>query len=89
MKRKKPTFDDLDAFESLLYCTPEDIYKVSPLSRKSTKELVKQIVEEMKSENMPPISLRPMMVPTYRVMEKLGLNTWTRPMTNSSEKHTD
>lgn len=71
--KKKPTLEDLDKFESLLYCTPEDVYRISPLTRTSTKELVKQIIEEMNREGLPPISRKPTMVPTYRVMEKLGL----------------
>lgn len=71
--KKKPTVEDLDKFESLLYCTPEDVYRISPLTRTSTKELVKQIVEEMSREGLPPVSCKPTMVPTYRVMEKLGI----------------
>ena len=73
MGKKKPTLEDLDRFESQLYCTPEDVYKISPMTRKSTKELVRKIIEEMNREGLPPISCKPVMVPTYRVMEKLGL----------------
>ena len=71
--KKKPTLENLDKFESLLYCTPEDVYRISPLTRTSTKELVKQIIEEMNREGLPPVSCKPIMVPTYRVMEKLGI----------------
>lgn len=73
MRKKIPTLADLEAFESQLYCTPEDVYKISPMTKKSTKDLVRKIVEEMNREGLPPISCKPVMVPTYRVMEKLGL----------------
>lgn len=71
--KKRVTLEDLDNFASNLYCTPEDVYRISPLTRKSTKELVKEIIEDMRREGLPPISLKTQMVPTYRVMEKLGL----------------
>jgi len=76
--RKSPTLDDLDNFTSKLYVTPEDIYQIAPLTRKSTKDLVRKIVEEMEREGLPPISTKPVMVPTYRVMQRLGLNERSR-----------
>lgn len=79
--KRTPTLDDLDNFASNLYVTPEMIYKIAPLTRKGVRELVQDIVEEMQNEGLPPIRFRPMMVPTYRVMERLGLrkeNVWTK-----------
>lgn len=74
MKKRIPTLADLDEFASNLYVTPEMIYKVSPLTRKGVAELVRNIVEEMEKEGLPPMSFRPYMIPTYRVLEKLNLH---------------
>lgn len=79
MRKTPPTLDDLDRFASNLYVTSEQIYKIAPLTRKSVKQLVQKIIEEMEREGLPPISCKPVMVPTYRVMERLGL---TKGMNN-------
>lgn len=71
--KRTPTVEDLDAFASNLYCTPEMIYKISPLTRKGVQMLVKSIIKEMEAEGLPAISYRPVRVPVYRVMERLDL----------------
>ena len=71
--KKAPTLDDLDTFASNLYVTAEMIYKIAPLTRKGVRQLVNSIVEDMEREGLPPISCKPVMVPTYRVMERLDL----------------
>ena len=71
--KRTPTLTDLDAFASNLYVTPEMIYKISPLTRKGVRLLVQSIIEEMAREGLPAISVRPLRVPTYRVMERLDL----------------
>lgn len=71
--KKTPTQVDLDAFASNLYVTPEMIYKISPLTRKGVRLLVQSILDEMEREGLPQICVRPVRVPTYRVMERLDL----------------
>lgn len=71
--KKMPTIGDFDAFASNLYVTPEMIYKVAPMTRKGVMKLVNEIIDEMEKEGLPPVCLRPVMVPTYRVMERLNL----------------
>ena len=76
---KRPTTqEDLDEFSRRLYASAEDIYRITPYTKKGCHQLINSILAEMEAEGTPRIATRPQMVPTWRVLEKLGINTRTK-----------
>ena len=69
---KTATLDDLESFRRKLYVTAAEIRSVYPLTEKGCRLVMHAIIAEMEAEGLPQISARPLLVPTERVLKKLG-----------------
>lgn len=71
--RRIPTREEFEAFRSTVFTTAAEICKNTPASRNQAYKLIDEIIKEMEAEGLPKISSKPRMVPTARVLKKLGL----------------
>lgn len=55
------------------YIGANELREIVPVSYRVALEIVKQVEEEMQSEGLPTVKSKRKLVPTKRVLQKLGL----------------
>lgn len=73
MKKKKSTFMDMEEVINRPYITVEDIMVLMPANEKTVRKIASNIIDEMKAQNIPVFCERPMLVPTSRVLQAIGI----------------
>lgn len=73
MKKKKSTFIEMEEVINRPYITVQDMMVLMPTNEKTIRKIANDIIEDMKAQNIPVFCERPMLVPTSRVLQAIGI----------------